>query len=355
MPGFDPRAFLALVNMTPAEIRRWHDHPSSSCASDDATRARMVHDHRYLGPNAGRAKKPVASLERLVAKVRRGTTLSSEEKRFARSVQAFVARHRAQGCSPRRAAALANWGSKACGLPTRVPGCDTGLGRQPPADCAPSERIKVQAHTRCKPSRARARAPSGEPLLEREQPKSKLYYELEAKAIAEEAAKKAKKAKAEKRRQRSRVPAELRPINVADARRSAEELVNVLDYPPTERDIRARDFPADPCTEEQYEDWKGNYDKSQASYLKPLAWSVKIATCLRQQWCSQKGPCDDDAADDTDFDPRRFSDADEDLDYYGRFVDGIGRCGPKRKRPAKGSKRKRPAKGSRKPATRKRR
>lgn len=188
-----------------------------------------------------------------------------------------------------------------------------GLGRPIPVQCPQGERIEVKTYTRCRPPKRGQKRDRSEPLLEhaRNQP--------EPEAAPRKPAKKPRKLS-----EREESKNLERTQNIQSAQAALRRLVRDVDHIPTERDIHPQSFMADPCTGEQYEDWKGNYPISHASYAKKFAWSEKIATCARKAWCEEKGPCDDDEVD-TSFNP-------------AEFMDGLGRRRRKKKpkrKPAK--------------------
>lgn len=95
------KRFHQLVNMSPAQIRRWSKDPRSKCYSNDATRARL--------PALARLKaKPVSRW-------------TATDCKFAARVVSFNARmdggRKRDGCTPGYAISLRNWGRRVCSLP----------------------------------------------------------------------------------------------------------------------------------------------------------------------------------------------------------------------------------------------
>lgn len=93
--------FHALVNMSPAQIRRWAKDPRNKCYSEDATRRRL--------PQLARLKaKPVSKW-------------TADDCAFAARVVRFNARmdgaRKKNGCKPGYAISLRNWGRRVCKLP----------------------------------------------------------------------------------------------------------------------------------------------------------------------------------------------------------------------------------------------
>lgn len=93
------RRFHKLVNMSPAEIRRWHKNPRSKKASLPATRRRLP------------------KLAKLKAKPVEKWTVA--DCRFAARVVSFNSRmdgmRKQHGCTEKIDVALRNWGRRACG------------------------------------------------------------------------------------------------------------------------------------------------------------------------------------------------------------------------------------------------
>jgi hypothetical protein len=98
--------FRELVNMSPAEIRKWAKDPRSKCYSWEATRKRLPR------------------LAKLVAKPDKDWTAA--DCKFAARVVNFNARMsgaaRKNGCTPGYAISLRNWGRKMCGVPKTCKG-----------------------------------------------------------------------------------------------------------------------------------------------------------------------------------------------------------------------------------------
>lgn len=95
------RRFRQLVNMSPAQIRKWAKDPRSKCYSKPATRRRL---ERLAKLKA----KPVSQW-------------TKADCTFAARVVSFNARmdggRKRDGCTPGYAISLRNWGRRVCSVP----------------------------------------------------------------------------------------------------------------------------------------------------------------------------------------------------------------------------------------------
>lgn len=95
------KKFKKLVNMSPAEIRKWHKDPRAKCYSEAATRKRL--------PRIAKLKaKPTSKW-------------TANDCKFAGRVVNFNSRmdgaRKKNGCTPGYAISLRNWGRKVCKVP----------------------------------------------------------------------------------------------------------------------------------------------------------------------------------------------------------------------------------------------
>ena len=92
------KRFRELVNMTPAEIRRWHKNPDSKKASYASTRRRLPALAKLKAKSASRWNK--------------------RDCAFAKRVVSFNSRmdgmRKKHGCTEKIDVSLRNWGRRAC-------------------------------------------------------------------------------------------------------------------------------------------------------------------------------------------------------------------------------------------------